>query len=150
MKANRRSVAAAVVVGLSLAACARGSGPNNTIEAPPAKVERAASAALSGPRTVTLTEAASRRIDVQVGTVTASSTGQGTQIPYAAVLYDPKGDTWAFVNTTPLRFVREPIALAHIEGDVAFLTSGPPPGTKVVIVGATELYGAELGVGHNE
>ncbi len=79
--------------------------------------------------------------------VTATAGGQGTQIPYGAVLYDPEGDTWAFVNVSALTFVRAPIDVDHIDGDVAFLSGGPPAGTKVVKVGAAELYGAEIGVG---
>jgi hypothetical protein len=47
-----------------------------------------------------------------------------------------------------LVYLREPVTVAFITGDVAALVSGPSPGVDVVSVGAMELYGAELGVDH--
>ena len=55
--------------------------------------------------------------------ISAAKPGKGTRIPYAAVLYDPNGDTWAFVNRKPLTYVRESITVDRIDGDVAFLTA---------------------------
>ncbi len=98
---------------------------------------------------VTLTADAARRLDVQTAAVRATGAA-GTQIPYGAVLYDPSGDTWAFVNVEGRTFVREPIQVDHIEGDSAFLKDGPAVGAKVVTVGSAEIYGAELGVGDDE
>jgi len=69
-------------------------------------------------------------------------------IPYSAVIYDLKGDTWAFTSPAPLTFVRQRIAIDYIERDTAVLSSGPPAGTQVVTVGAAELFGTESGVGH--
>jgi len=63
------------------------------------------------------------------------------------VLYDPDGKTWVFVDRGQLTYVREPITIDRIEGDVVYLSDGPAVGTGVVAVGATELYGAEIGVG---
>lgn len=97
---------------------------------------------------VTLTEDAARRADIQTEAVEDGADGQGLEIPYAAVLYDPEGNTWAFVNVEGLTFVREPITIERIEGDVAYLAEGPPAGTDVVTSGATQLYGAEIGVDH--
>jgi hypothetical protein len=97
---------------------------------------------------VTLTADAARRLDVQTAAVRADAAG--TQIPYGAVLYDPSGDTWAFVNVEGRTFVRESIDVDHIEGDRAFLKDGPAVGAKVVTVGSAEIYGAELGVGDDE
>ena len=68
-------------------------------------------------------------------------------VPYAAVLYDARGDTWAYTNPKPLTFVRHSIHIDYIEGDLAVLSDGPPSGTEVVIVGAAELFGAETGIG---
>jgi hypothetical protein len=68
-------------------------------------------------------------------------------IPYAAVLYDEHGDTWAYTSPAPLTFIRKRISVDYISGDSAVLTKGPPAGTRVVTVGASELLGAELGVG---
>jgi len=98
---------------------------------------------------VSLSEEAASRLDIQtapVETVRASSAERST-IPYAAVLYDPAGDTWTYTNPEPLVFVRAPIDVIRIEGDTALLSSGPPPGTDVVTVGAAELLGSEYEVG---
>ncbi len=78
-------------------------------------------------------------------TLSGDATQRGV-IPYAAVLYDPQGKTWTYTNPGPLTFVREPITVDRIEGDKAFLSDGPAPGTLVVTVGAAELFGAETGV----
>jgi hypothetical protein len=67
-------------------------------------------------------------------------------IPYSGVVYDPSGKTYAFTNTGPLTYVEVPIAVDHISGDSAYLLSGPKPGTKVVSVGAEELFGVQTGV----
>jgi hypothetical protein len=67
-------------------------------------------------------------------------------IPYSAVIYDTHGETWVYTNPEPLVFVRHPIVIDYIEGDLAFLSVGPPSGMAVVTVGGAELYGAETGV----
>jgi len=98
---------------------------------------------------VTLTEEAAGRLDIQTAPVEAgTSTGDATlTIPYAAVLYDPAGDTWTFTSPEDLVFVRAPIEVLRIKGDTALLSSGPAPGTDVVTVGAAELLGSEYEVG---
>ena len=64
------------------------------------------------------------------------------------MLYDPDGATFTYTSPEPLVFVRAPITIDRIEGDVAYLTEGPATGTSVVTVGAAELFGTELGVDH--
>ena len=68
-------------------------------------------------------------------------------VDYAAVVYEPKGDTAVYTNPEPLVFVRQPIKVDYIDGDVAVLADGPPAGTAVVTVGTAELLGMEFGVG---
>lgn len=65
-------------------------------------------------------------------------------VPYSAVYYDGKSDAWVYVNTKPLVFERQRIAVKRVEGDLAVLSEGPPVGTAVVTVGAALLYGAEI------
>ena len=97
---------------------------------------------------VTLSEDAAKRLDIQTVPVTISTGGKTrTAIPYAAVLYDPAGDTWTYTEPEPLVFVRAPIQVVRIDGDQAFLSEGPDPGTAVVTVGAAELLGTEYEVG---
>lgn len=68
-------------------------------------------------------------------------------LPYSAVLYDLNGGTWTYTRSAPLTFVRYRVSVDYIEGDDAILSEGPPTGTEVVIVGATELFGIEFKVG---
>jgi hypothetical protein len=68
-------------------------------------------------------------------------------IPYAAVLYDARGNTWVYTNPEPFVFVRAAIRIETIVGDDVLLAEGPPAGTAVVTVGGGELFGAEFGVG---
>jgi hypothetical protein len=68
-------------------------------------------------------------------------------IPYSAVLYDASGDAWVYTSPEPLQFVRARVTIDRIDGDQAVLQEGPVAGTKVVTVGAAELFGAESGVG---
>jgi hypothetical protein len=124
-----------------LAACAA-TPPTESTADHAAKIEDIAGSAL---KRVTVTAAAAKRLDLRTAPVRAG--GATTRIPYSAVLYDPDGHTWAFAETAPRSFVREPISVATIDRDVASLTAGPPVGSEVVIVGAEELYGAEIGVG---
>ncbi|HJX15633.1 MAG TPA: hypothetical protein VJ386_07845 [Candidatus Deferrimicrobiaceae bacterium] len=65
-------------------------------------------------------------------------------VPYGAVYYDAKGDAWVYVNTKPLAFERRRVDVERVEGDLAFLSDGPPVGTPVVTVGAALLYGTEI------
>lgn len=80
--------------------------------------------------------------------VSMKGSGEAQKIvPYAAVLYDLHGDTWVYTRVEPLAFVRAPIVVDYIEGDLAVLSDGPPAGTEVVTDGSSELYGAEAGIG---
>jgi hypothetical protein len=101
---------------------------------------------------ITLTDHALKRLDVQTGTVTEekSPRGEVTQIavPYSSLIYDPQGNTWVYTNPQPRVFVREAIDVDFIQGDLAYLTKGPQPGTAVATVGVAELYGTEFEVGH--
>ena len=64
-------------------------------------------------------------------------------IPYAAVLYDARGNSWIYTNPEPLVFVRHRIDVEYIEGDRAVLLQGPDTSAKIVTAGAAELFGVE-------
>lgn len=68
-------------------------------------------------------------------------------MPYSALIYDTKGETFAYTNPTPLTFIRHTVRVQAIQGDRVFLAEGPPAGSAVVTVGASQLLGIELGVG---
>ena len=93
---------------------------------------------------VTFTADAARRAGLQTATV--SRLGRETSIPYAALIYNEEGNTYTYVTRKPLVFVRERIAVDHIEHGRVVLRRGPPPGTRVVTTGAAEVYSAEFGV----
>ncbi len=68
-------------------------------------------------------------------------------VPYSAIIYDLKGDTWVYVAIDTLTFQRQKVTVDFFRGQTALLSEGPPTGTLVVIRGPAELYGAETGVG---
>jgi ABC-type Fe3+-hydroxamate transport system substrate-binding protein len=129
---------------LLLAACAQSQpAADSEEEAQPATVEHLDGAE---PTRVTLTEDAVQRLAIQTVAVhdTTVNGSERTVIPYAAILYDTQGNTWTYINSEPLTYVRHPITVDEIEGDEAFLSDGPPAGSTVVTDGAAELYGAEV------
>jgi len=143
MKSSRWLIGMLLIAGLALAGCRATEEMAVDEEGGPAKVEHLDGAE---PTRVTLTEEASKRLDVQTGTVRDMEVDGKTRrvIPYAAVLYDTEGNTWTYTCPEARVFVRHRIVVDYIDGELAILSEGPPPGTAVVIVGAEELYGSEL------
>lgn len=119
----------------------------------PAKLD---STDVKGIMRVTLESRAAERLGITTSTVkdvvVQGSGRTATRIrkvlPYAALMYDTKGDTWMFTNPEPLVYVRQQVVVEDIEGDQVFLSAGPPAGTAVVTVGAAELMGAEHKYGY--
>jgi hypothetical protein len=108
---------------------------------------------------ITLTARATERLGIETAAVELTPPDAlappRTSIPYAAVIYDPAGQTWTYVNPEPNTFERHAIAVEDIRGSavdpalqVAILSLGPPAGTTVVTTGAAELFGTEYEVGH--
>jgi hypothetical protein len=95
---------------------------------------------------VTMTAEAAKRVGVETVEVRSDPSGASrTVIPYDAVLYDPTGETWTYTSPKPLVYERADINVVRIDGDSAILDQGPPVGTSVVTVGATEIWGVEYG-----
>ena len=149
MQRSRRTLVAIglLVVGLQLTACTQQSAEAEAGGAEPARVEHVEGAEVGR---LTLTARAAERLGIQTRPVLAGRVGNATRrvVPYSALLYDAKGDTWVYTNPEPRTYVRERVTVDFIEGDQAVLSDGPPQGTPVVTVGAAELYGTEFGVGH--
>jgi hypothetical protein len=99
---------------------------------------------------VTLDARAAERIGLQTAAVREEMVGSAKRlvVPYGAIMYDAKGVTWTFTNPQPLVYVRHKIVVEDIVGDRVILLEGPPAGTVVVTVGASELMGAEHKYGH--
>jgi hypothetical protein len=137
----RLMVAAMVIAGLQLTACQRHSGAHHAEH--PAEVKKIEGSDLS---TVTLTESAMKRLDVKTDQVREQA-GK-TVVPYSALIYDPKGQTWVYTNPQPRTFVRHKINIDRINGETVVLNDGPPAGTTIASVAVAEIYGAEFKVGH--
>jgi hypothetical protein len=93
---------------------------------------------------VTFTAEGARRVGLRTAPVRRGASH--TVVPYAALLYDPEGKTYVYTSPKPLQYVRAEVKVDRIEGNRVLLSAGPPVGTEVVTVGATEVYGTELEV----
>jgi hypothetical protein len=116
-------------------------------ETKPAQVEAIAGTEL---HKVTLTARAAERLDIKTVSVQEIVVrgGRHKVVPYGAVLYDARGETWVYTSPAPLQFVRHRIRVDYIDRDRAVLSEGPAVGMAVVTVGAAELFGAEFEIGH--
>lgn len=134
-----------MVVGLIGAALALTSCKNDSVAEKyhPAKLD---STEVKGIMRVTLDAKAAERIGLQTTAITEE--GGKKTMPYGALMYDTKGNTWTFTSTGPLAFVRQAVTVSDIAGDRVILSDGPAVGTVVVTVGAAELMGAEHKYGH--
>jgi hypothetical protein len=104
---------------------------------------------------LTLTEKAMERLDVQTAAVQEGKANGAAEteparpvVPYSAIVYVPTGEAFVYTSPEPRVFVRQPVEVDYIEGDMVVLKSGPAPGTQIASVGVTELFGTEFGVGH--
>lgn len=109
----------------------------------PAVLEPVAGTSL---KRVILTESAADRLGLQTQAV--RGTAARKLVPYSALLYDERGRTWVYASRAELTFVRAPVVVDAIRGEVAVLAEGPPVGTRVATVGAAELFGTEFEVDH--
>jgi hypothetical protein len=130
-----------LAIGIVLAAC--GQASTEAVNDPPAVVEAVEGSELSR---ITLTARAAERLAIETAAVEDGPGGTLT-VPYGAVFYDSNGEAWTYTNPEELVYVRAPIVIDEIDGEVAVLSEGPEPGTNVVTIGAAELYGTESGIG---
>jgi multidrug efflux pump subunit AcrA (membrane-fusion protein) len=93
---------------------------------------------------VTLTEDAAARIGLQ--TVPVEQSGDQVTVPYAGLIYDGDGAPWVYVAEEERAFQRRSIVIDRIEGDQVLVSEGLQAGELVATVGATEVYGTELGI----
>jgi len=135
------AVTAAACLGVF---CAPGLAAEIPVQSKPARVEATADATI---KRVTLAPKAAQRLGVEIDEVREDPSGRRI-VPYASILYDLKGGTWVYVNTGPMTFVREVVGIDIIQGENAYLKSGPPSGTKVLATGVAQVFGTEVGVGH--
>jgi len=80
-------------------------------------------------------------------TLPFSGTATGISIPFSAIVYDIHGGTWVYTNPSLNTYVRQRVELQTVIDGKAVITRGLKPGTKIVTVGAAELFGTEFGGG---
>jgi hypothetical protein len=103
----------------------------------------------AGLNRVVLIPSTAKRLDIRTARVRAAVVdGQPRLVvPYAALLYDPKGSTWVYTSPKPRTFIRHSVTIESIDRDGAILSAGPEVGARVATVGVAELFGTEFGVG---
>lgn len=153
LHSKRWTAAVLVAAGLALSGCMNNSPATSSKRAESAKVS---SVAGTDAKQVTLTREAADRLVIQTVPVQQTSVPPRvpggpnqtrTVVPYSALLYDNRGDTWVFTTSKALVYLRQRIVVDYVTGELAVLSDGPPVGTAVVTKGAAELYGAELNAG---
>lgn len=142
VRAEGKAAAAALVIlaVTGLAACS--APPAIARHVPAARMERVAP---DKAPSVVLSPVGVQRLGLQA--VTVRRAGSLTVIPYAALLYQPDGQTVVYTVTGPLTYTRQPVAVSKIEANRVYLSRGPAPGRRVVTTGAEELLGVQDGVG---
>ena len=151
---NRRRRVVAMILGGLLAAGAVGLLLVVLVISPSSEIKATESedkpAVVENDRVI-LTEQAADRLGIETTAISDSEVQSAAGVttlrkvvPYSAVLYDVDGGAFVYTSPEPLTFVRAPINVDYIKGDVAVLSDGPSFGTAVVTVGSAELFGAEF------
>lgn len=149
MSRPRERLTAILLLGaLAMLGCSTGEDLGEASDAA-ARVEPVAGQDVSR---VTLTRRAVAALGIrtqpaQAGPGTGAAATGVLTVPYSAVLYDTTGDTSVYRLTGNRSYLRTPVTLDHVAGDVAYVSQGIDAGTTVVTVGVPELLGAEEGVG---
>ena len=73
-------------------------------------------------------------------TLRAHSESTSLTVPWSAIVRDASGGTWLYENPQPQTYVRRRVDVRRVDGNSAILSRGPAPGTKIVAVGAAELF----------
>ena len=138
-----RTAVLAIAAGLLLAAACSESGAYTYVA--PAQVEEVEADLWR----IELTERAAERTGLATVEVRTENIDgfDRTVVPYSSIIYHFEGTTWAYTNPEPLVYLRAPVDIDFITGDLAVLNDGPDIGTTIVSVGAAELYGVEFGIG---
>jgi hypothetical protein len=141
----RRLLATSLALaGLSLAACGSSSSPHIPVSGRLVQIPG------SSTGRIVLTPLGAQRLGLQTGTVQSVPAphrdGPTVVVPYSSLIYDPSGNTYLFTSLSSLTFAELPITVDHISGGSVYLVKGPPPGTRVVTIGAEELLGVQTGV----
>lgn len=145
---------ALVALAMTLAGCNETSSV--TSAAAPASDEPAVVEPIEGSDVarVILSETAVRYLKIETAPVaygpSPSPSRATVVVPYSTLIYDADGAAWVYTSPKPRTYLRAPVTIRSIDGDVVTLSRGPAVGTVVVTVGAAELVGAEAGIDGEE
>ena len=70
---------------------------------------------------------------------------QSLVVPWSAVVFDVYGGAWVYENTGPHAYVRRRVQVRHVVDNQAVLATGPAAGANVLVQGAAEVFGFEMG-----
>jgi cobalt-zinc-cadmium efflux system membrane fusion protein len=87
---------------------------------------------------------AGERVTVEIP---LKSSENALAIPDASIVYDIHGDTWVYQDLGDHVFSRRRVQIARHVGRQAVVSKGLAAGSRIVDVGAAELFGTEFGTG---
>ena len=145
---NRWIIKGFVLTAIIFFGCQSQDSKHHTIH--PAEIEKIEGSELCR---VILTEKAMERLGIEISEVRQEIVEHSrpelrNTVPYSAIIYDPRGQSWVYSNPEPRTFIRHKITVDFIVDNLVVLNDGPPVGAQVVSVGVAELYGTEFGIGH--
>lgn len=129
-----------VVAGMSLSAC-KEVEEESAGAYEPSKLEAVKGAKEDDAKRIVFTKEGAARTALRTAKVRRS--GDGTVVPYEALIYNDEAKTFVYTSPKPLSYLRAAVKVDRIEGNRVYLSEGPPAGATVVTVGATEVYGTE-------
>jgi hypothetical protein len=141
---SKRRMVAVLIIGAALLLAACGQQGAEAAHHVPATMEPIVGTEFYR---ITLSPDAHQRLDIQTTEIRQLDGRLRLVVPHSALLYDAEGETWVYVETEPLVYVRHAVTVDRVDGSEAVLHDGPGAGTPVVTVGSAELYGVESGIG---
>ena len=105
----------------------------------PASIEQSQD---GGTAKLILTDQAVKRLGIVSENLRASS-----EVPRSSLLYDIRGGAWVYTDLGNSTYQRVEIKVSRVRGDLLEIKNRLSTATRVVIVGAAELYGTESGIG---
>ncbi len=82
--------------------------------------------------------------------ISTGEVGEALYVASSAILFDPEGGSWAYVSLGERRYARRRVETGAWFNDRVEVRRGLSAGEPVVVAGAAELFGAELGTGGGE
>lgn len=114
------------------------------VSAPPSADPIAASVDFYYELPGTTTRRPGERVTVLVAT---NETTEMAVVPFSAIVFDTLGGAWVYSEKAEHAYERQRVDISRIEDHFALLAKGPATSTRIVHIGASELFGVEFGVG---